>query len=96
MEEYKNKAVLREIEKINIVIRPFRENVTASCHRLIGKCEQNRWIYGVVTVSFPVKGNIKLLNVLKFNGYTVRRVKNTEFDRCKMWAIAEKNIELEY
>lgn len=96
MEEYRNKAILREIEKINIVIRPFRKNITASCYQLIGKCEQNRWIYGIISVSFPVKGNLMLTHALNLNGYTVRRVKKTEFDGYKMWALAEKNIELEY
>jgi len=99
VKELKNVAILKEIGLITSKISSLNSEISATCHQLSGKDEQGRWRFGIVSVSFPVKGNSKLIGLLKSNDYTVRRVKKAQidyqYDGYVMWTIAEKHVELE-
>jgi len=93
----KNPAVIKEINRINFICKPF-ENINFSCRKQIGT--HDKWKYGIVSTAFPVKGNSKLLKLLKEQGYDVSRVKKADidyqYDGYSMWAIAEKYVDLQY
>jgi len=77
-----NPAVLKEIANAEKIVDQHAKDVTAVsvyCNQVQGYGERG-WMYGFVTVSFPLKGHAALRTKLKAIGYNVEQRKRTEYD----------------
>ena len=98
-EAAKNPAVLKGIAEAEKLADGFT-NVTVNCGSLQQKDNQGRWVYGVITAHFPLKGYAALEKRYKSAGYNIERRKYKEYyslhETTTVHVFARKPVQLVY
>lgn len=98
-ESTKNPAVLKGIADAEKLAEGFT-NVTVNCGGLQQQDNQGRWVYGIITAHFPLKGYAALEKRYKAAGYNIERRKLKEYytmhETTTVHVFARKPVQLIY